>query len=113
MSTTEGLWSGKLFKIKMDGEDLIIGGERNMEIGWERKNKIMEIGNDNNERIESENRKGNNDKNQELGYGGNLEFEDERRDLRRESGVGETNWHGSESRTNKLDDDSNNNNKLS
>ena len=63
MSTTGGLWSGKLFKIKLDGEELITGGERNLEIGWERENKKMGNGHDNNERTESEKRKGNNNNN--------------------------------------------------
>ena len=63
MSTTGGLWSGKLFKIKLDGEELITGGERNLEIGWERENKKMGIGHDNKEGIESEKMKGNNDNN--------------------------------------------------
>ena len=33
MSKTEGLWGGKLFKIKLDEEEIIIGREKRIENG--------------------------------------------------------------------------------
>ena len=39
MSTTEGLWSGKLFKIKEDEEEKIIGREKKIENGRDGQNK--------------------------------------------------------------------------
>ena len=109
MSTTEGLWSGKLFKIKLDSKDLIIGCEKNLENGWEGENKKIRNGDDKHKKSESQNRIGINDNNQELGYGGNKEVGKERRDLRMDFGVGEIN-QGSETTTKKPDSDNNNNN---
>ena len=39
MSKTEGLWGGKLFKIKLDEEEKIIGREKKnrKRLGWAKK----------------------------------------------------------------------------
>ena len=61
MSKTEGLWSGKLFKIKLDEEEKIIGREKKFENAWEGQNKnrgevVVKMDEENNKK------EGNNDK---------------------------------------------------
>ena len=94
MSTTEGLWSGKLFKIKLDGEDLILDCERNLENGGERENKKRRNGNDKSEKNERKKRRENDDNDNELGFSWNLQFGDGRRNLKRDLEVEEILWHG-------------------
>ena len=96
MSTTEGLWSGKLFKIKLNGVDLILDRERNLENGWERGNKKRRNGNDKSERNDKKRRKENNDNDKELGFDWNLEVEDGKRDLAGELEFEELLWRGPE-----------------
>ena len=55
MSKTEGLWGGKLFKIKLDEEEKIIGREKKIENGWDGQNKykskvVVKIGDENNKK---------------------------------------------------------------
>ena len=64
----------KMIKKVGESQDLIIGGEIKLEIGWESGNKKMESGNDNSGKIEMIKRRENNNNNKELRYGRKLEF---------------------------------------
>ena len=90
MSTTEGFWSGKLFQIKLDVEEIISRGERKFEIGWEWGNKKRKFGNDKTEENEGEKNRGNNNNDKKSRFRRDVKFGEEKRDLRKDFGVGET-----------------------
>ena len=81
MSTTEGLWSGKLFKIKSDGGNFFSGGKRNLVTGWDWRNKKRKFWNDKSEERERKEKKGGNNNDKESRFRRDMEFEEEKRNL--------------------------------
>ena len=119
MSKTEGMWSGKLFKIKLDEEEKIIGREKNFENGWDGKNKnrgevVVKMDEENNKN------EGNNDKevkdesgkeNGKIRSESNREFGDEEKSLgKNDLMMGKGNNNNNSNNNDKNNNDKNNNN---
>ena len=110
MSTTEGFWSGKLFKIKLDGEEIISAVERNFKSGCDWENKKRKIGKDKSEERGGKKKKGNNNNDKESRFRRNMDFGEERRDLRQDFGDDE-NFGAEKEGENETNNSNNTNNK--